>query len=48
MAASLVMGASVYALSKLARPQIPAIPALGLLLASGIASYMAALWQFDS
>ncbi len=48
MAASLVMGVSVYALSELARPQIPAIPALGLLIASGIAVYMAALWLFDS
>lgn len=43
MAASLVMGASVCALWELERPQLPTVPALGLLIASGVAIYLAAL-----
>ena len=47
LAASLVMGASVYALSGMLGPDMPALAALGLLVASGIAIYPAALWLMD-
>jgi O-antigen/teichoic acid export membrane protein len=47
MAASLIMGACVYGLSGLLRPEWPVAAALGLLIASGVAIYTTALWLLD-
>jgi PST family polysaccharide transporter len=47
MAASLVMGGCVYGLSGLLGPELPAFAALGLLIASGVVIYTAALWLLD-
>jgi O-antigen/teichoic acid export membrane protein len=47
LAASLIMGGCVYAICELLRPQMPAVAALGLLIASGLVIYTAALWMLD-
>jgi xanthosine utilization system XapX-like protein len=47
LAASLIMGSCVYAICELLSPQMPAVAALGLLIASGLVIYTAALWLLD-
>jgi O-antigen/teichoic acid export membrane protein len=47
IAASLVMGGAVYALSAALQPYLPPVGALVVLIAAGIVIYAAALWLLD-